>query len=91
MSQSLSNSNNSAPTVGSNGLRNFLCVDCNLGFRTHGVLAKHLRSKNHVKMLVTLGMLPEDSNELIKEHSYVLSGVDVSNCDMARKSLLCMC
>ncbi|KAL3104172.1 hypothetical protein niasHS_002199 [Heterodera schachtii] len=67
--------------------RNFLCTDCNLGFRSHGVLAKHLRSKNHVKTLVSLGKLPEEANHLLaKEHSKALGSIDAGDCEKALHS-----
>uniref|UniRef100_A0A1I8BBY5 C2H2-type domain-containing protein n=1 Tax=Meloidogyne hapla TaxID=6305 RepID=A0A1I8BBY5_MELHA len=70
-----------------NHFRNFLCTDCNLGFRSHGVLAKHLRSKNHVKTLVSLGKLSEDANSLlIRDHSKALGNIDASNCEKALHS-----
>lgn len=69
------------------GGRSFVCTDCNLGFRTHGVLAKHLRSKNHVKMLANTGKLPDDALTLIKENSAVLASVDATDCESARQSL----
>lgn len=50
-----------------NALRSFKCHDCNSAFRTHGVLSKHLRSKNHVRNLVNLGKLPEGINFKIKK------------------------
>jgi uncharacterized Zn-finger protein len=71
----------------SNG-RSFICVDCSLGFRSHGVLAKHLRTKNHIKQLCTLGKLPEDAMNILRENSSVLTSVDVSDCDTARTSLI---
>uniref|UniRef100_A0AC34GZF0 C2H2-type domain-containing protein n=1 Tax=Panagrolaimus sp. ES5 TaxID=591445 RepID=A0AC34GZF0_9BILA len=71
----------------SNG-RSFICVDCSLGFRSHGVLAKHLRTKNHVRQLCSLGKLPEDSMTLIRDNSSALAGVDASDCDAARISLI---
>uniref|UniRef100_A0AC35FVR0 C2H2-type domain-containing protein n=1 Tax=Panagrolaimus sp. PS1159 TaxID=55785 RepID=A0AC35FVR0_9BILA len=71
----------------SNG-RSFICVDCSLGFRSHGVLAKHLRTKNHVRQLCSLGKLPEDAMSLIRDNSSALAGVDASDCDTARISLI---
>ncbi|KAE9551933.1 hypothetical protein FO519_004862 [Halicephalobus sp. NKZ332] len=68
--------------------RSFICTDCNLGFRTHGVLAKHLRTKNHVKALCASGRLPEDALSIIRDNTSVLSGVDASDCEAARNSLL---
>jgi hypothetical protein len=80
--------NNSLNATSASGGRSFVCVDCNLGFRTHGVLAKHLRSKNHVKTLANTGKLPEDAMGLIKDHSAVLANVDAQDCESARISIL---
>uniref|UniRef100_A0A183BYZ9 C2H2-type domain-containing protein n=1 Tax=Globodera pallida TaxID=36090 RepID=A0A183BYZ9_GLOPA len=75
------------PALAHSHHRNFLCTDCNLGFRSHGVLAKHLRSKNHVKTLVSLGKLPEEANHLLaKEHSKVLGSIDAGDCEKALHS-----
>ncbi|KAH7728185.1 Zinc fingerC2H2 type family protein [Aphelenchoides avenae] len=82
----LSASPSSGPAMAAGG-RSFMCTDCNLGFRTHGVLAKHLRSKNHVKMLANTGKLPDDALSLIKEHAAVLASVDATDCESARQSL----
>lgn len=68
--------------------RKYWCSDCNIGFRTHGVLAKHLRTKNHVKSLAQQGKLPDDSLTLIKDNASALANVDATNCDQARISLL---
>lgn len=48
-----------------NALRTFRCHDCDCAFRTHGVLSKHLRSKNHVRNLVNMGKLPEGKKLLL--------------------------
>lgn len=69
-------------------MRKFLCADCNTGFRTHGVLAKHLRTKNHVKVLTQQGKLPEDALVLIKDNINYLSNVDATSCKTARLSIL---
>uniref|UniRef100_A0A158PBX4 C2H2-type domain-containing protein n=1 Tax=Angiostrongylus cantonensis TaxID=6313 RepID=A0A158PBX4_ANGCA len=69
--------------------RSFVCSDCNIGFRKHGILAKHLRSKTHVMKLETLKKLPEDSLSLItkRDNGACLNGVDTTDCEKARKSL----
>ena len=85
---SSSNANNQILlTSSSSGARSFVCTDCKLGFRTHGVLAKHLRSKNHVKTLSSLGKLPEDALNLIKENSIVLASIDATDSESAYESL----
>ncbi|VDM45272.1 unnamed protein product, partial [Toxocara canis] len=70
--------------------RSFVCADCNIGFRKHGILAKHLRSKTHVMKLESLGKLPDDALTLItrKENGACLNEVDTTDCDRARASLI---
>lgn len=72
-----------------NNPRSFMCLDCNIGFRKHGILAKHLRSKTHVTKLETLKRLPEDSLSLIQGHDNgaCLNEVDTTDCEKARVSL----
>jgi DNA-directed RNA polymerase subunit RPC12/RpoP len=69
-------------------MRKYCCIDCGVGFRTHGVLVKHLRTKNHIKSLAQKGKLPEDAMNLIKENSNILASLNASNCEQARRSLL---
>jgi hypothetical protein len=58
-------------------------VGLELNFR-----AKHLRSKNHVKTLVSIGKVPEDALNLIKENGHILGNIDITDCELARSSLL---
>lgn len=86
-------STSSAPIIAepqppSQNMRKYWCNDCNIGFRTHGVLAKHLRTKNHVKSLAQQGKLPDDALTLIKDNPTHLANVDATNCDQAKASLL---
>ena len=48
--------------------RPFRCDDCNVAFRIHGHLAKHLRSKLHIMMLEKLGKLPPGAYALIEKN-----------------------
>uniref|UniRef100_A0AAF5Q5P0 C2H2-type domain-containing protein n=1 Tax=Wuchereria bancrofti TaxID=6293 RepID=A0AAF5Q5P0_WUCBA len=70
--------------------RSFMCTDCNIGFRKHGILAKHLRSKTHVMKLESLRIIPEDSLSLItrKEGGVYLNEIDTTDCERARQSIL---
>ncbi|VDM95973.1 unnamed protein product [Thelazia callipaeda] len=70
--------------------RSFMCADCNIGFRKHGILAKHLRSKTHIIKLESLRIIPEDSLSLItrKEGGAYLNEIDTTDCDRARQSIL---
>lgn len=67
-----------------------MCTDCNIGFRKHGILAKHLRSKTHVMKLESLRIIPEDSLSLItrKEGGVYLNEIDTTDCEHARQSIL---
>lgn len=38
--------------------RSFMCVDCDIGFRKHGILAKHLRLVILMKIDVLVLVLP---------------------------------
>lgn len=69
-------------------VRRYWCSDCEVGFRTHGVLSKHLRSKNHVKTLVQQKKLPEDSLGLVKDYASQLIQIDTTDCEQARKTLI---
>ncbi|KAI6173238.1 Transcription factor HIVEP3 [Aphelenchoides besseyi] len=80
---SLSNSNGSLAA----NVRKYWCNDCNIGFRTNGVLAKHLRSKNHAKNLTQQGKLPSDTMSLIANQPSLLNNIDATDCETARSSL----
>ena len=76
------------PSASSIDVRKYSCVYCDIGFRSQGVLAKHLRSKSHVKSLMQNPRLPEDALLLVKEHAGQLALVDATDCESARRSLL---
>ncbi|KAI6222994.1 Transcription factor HIVEP3 [Aphelenchoides fujianensis] len=79
----------SKPTIPLAGnVRKYWCNDCNIGFRTNGVLAKHLRSKNHAKNLTAQGKLPSDTMALIAAHASHLNEIDAADCETARNSLI---
>ncbi|MCP9257753.1 Transcription factor HIVEP3 [Dirofilaria immitis] len=65
--------------------RSFMCTDCNIGFRKHGILAKHLRSKTHVMKLESLRIIPEDSLSLITR---IISTLRDSNALECREQML---
>nr|QWX95816.1 zinc finger protein [Strongyloides stercoralis] len=71
-----------------NGSRTFLCNDCNKGFRTHGVLAKHLRSQQHITKMSILGKLNEDQTCALRRNPHCLTKVDTKDCDAARQSII---
>ena len=48
--------------------RPFRCADCDIAFRIHGHLAKHLRSKMHVMTLERLGKVPPGAYALIEKN-----------------------
>ncbi|CAD5230409.1 unnamed protein product [Bursaphelenchus okinawaensis] len=81
--------NTDAPETSTNvNMRRYYCSDCDVGFRTHGVLIKHLRSKNHVKTLAAQGKIPEDALSLIKDHTNQLAQIDASDCVQAKKTII---
>lgn len=58
-------------------------------WRILGVLAKHLRSKNHIKSLVSQGKLPDEASALLaKEYSRELGSIEASDTEQARKSIM---
>ena len=48
--------------------RPFRCADCDIAFRIHGHLAKHLRSKMHVMTLEKLGKVPPGAYAIIEKN-----------------------
>uniref|UniRef100_A0A0K0FMJ3 Schnurri (inferred by orthology to a D. melanogaster protein) n=1 Tax=Strongyloides venezuelensis TaxID=75913 RepID=A0A0K0FMJ3_STRVS len=86
---SSNSSTSSTPTYNmNNGSRTFLCNDCNKGFRTHGVLAKHLRSQQHITKMSILGKLNEDQTCALRRNPHCLTKVDTKDCDAARQSII---
>ncbi|GAV03314.1 hypothetical protein RvY_13756 [Ramazzottius varieornatus] len=66
--------------------RPFFCAECNVGFRIHGHLQKHLRSKGHITQLECLNRLPcgfyaelERQNMITKLHTMI----DTADCSKA--------
>lgn len=47
-----------SPALSSSEPRPFKCTECNIAFRIHGHLAKHLRSKMHIMKLECLSKIP---------------------------------
>ena len=44
------------------------CEDCDIAFRIHGHLAKHLRSKSHVTLLEKLEKVPQGTYAQLEKH-----------------------
>ncbi|VBB26669.1 unnamed protein product, partial [Acanthocheilonema viteae] len=90
--EQLNDSDNEETNTNSSSMnpRSFMCTDCNIGFRKHGILAKHLRSKTHVMKLESLRIIPEDSLSLItrREGGVYLNEIDTTDCEHARQSIL---
>ncbi|OQV12753.1 hypothetical protein BV898_12983 [Hypsibius exemplaris] len=66
--------------------RPFFCAECTVGFRIHGHLQKHLRSKGHITQLECLNRLPcgfyaelERQNMIAKLHTII----DTADCAKA--------
>uniref|UniRef100_A0A915HIT5 C2H2-type domain-containing protein n=1 Tax=Romanomermis culicivorax TaxID=13658 RepID=A0A915HIT5_ROMCU len=71
----------------SNDPRPFKCHYCEIAFRIHGHLAKHLRSKAHVMKLEALSLVPPGALSVLEEGDR-LSQIDTSDCENSLRSLL---
>ena len=74
-------------TATSSNPRPFKCDDCNIAFRIHGHLAKHLRSKLHIMKLECLGKLPFGTYAEIERSDVNLNDIDTTDCDNSLTSL----
>lgn len=72
-----------------NDPRPFKCPFCDIAFRIHGHLAKHLRSKAHIMKLESLEKIPPGTFALLEEgNSEKFSQIDTSDCQNSLESLL---
>lgn len=67
--------------------RPFKCDDCSVGFRIHGHLAKHLRSKMHIMKLECLGKLPFGTYAEIERCGINMNDIDTTDCENPLESL----
>lgn len=87
-SQTHTQTSSNTPALNNNP-RPFTCTDCDTGFRIHGHLAKHLRSKIHVMKLENQGKLPAGTVHRMesKNNAACLNDVDTTDCERALVSL----
>lgn len=70
-----------------NNPRPFKCDDCSVGFRIHGHLAKHLRSKMHIMKLECLGKLPFGTYAEMERCGINMNDIDTTDCENSLESL----
>lgn len=70
-----------------NNPRPFKCDDCSVGFRIHGHLAKHLRSKMHIMKLECLGKLPFGTYAEMERCGVNMNDIDTTDCENSLESL----
>lgn len=69
--------------------RPFECNDCNIAFRIHGHLAKHLRSKSHIMKLECLEKVPIGTFAKLEESNCdYFADIDTSDSHNSLKSLV---
>uniref|UniRef100_A0A5S6Q3N8 C2H2-type domain-containing protein n=1 Tax=Trichuris muris TaxID=70415 RepID=A0A5S6Q3N8_TRIMR len=69
--------------------RPFVCTDCDVAFRIHGHLAKHLRSKLHIMKLESVGKLPIGTFARIEEAGvHFFQEIDTRSGENSLRSLL---
>ncbi|XP_055345729.1 uncharacterized protein LOC129593440 [Paramacrobiotus metropolitanus] len=74
--------------------RPFFCSECNVGFRIHGHLQKHLRSKTHITQLECAGRLQCGFYAELERQNLVASlhqMIDTADCAKALASLHSLC
>lgn len=68
--------------------RPYGCPECDVAFRKHGHLAKHLRSKLHILKMESNGLVPEGTYALLeKSGPQIRDSLDTTNCELSLKSL----
>lgn len=68
--------------------RPYGCRECDVAFRKHGHLAKHLRSKLHILKMESNGLVPEGTYALLeKSGAQVKDSLDTTNCELSLRSL----
>ncbi|CDW52118.1 zinc finger protein [Trichuris trichiura] len=69
--------------------RPFVCTDCDVAFRIHGHLAKHLRSKLHIMKLESVGKVPIGTFARIEEAGvHYFQEIDTRSGENSLRSLL---
>lgn len=74
-------------TPTSSNPRPFKCTDCDIAFRIHGHLAKHLRSKMHIMKLECLCKLPFGTYAEMERSGTNMNEIDTTDCAHSLASL----
>ncbi|KAF5292805.1 hypothetical protein FQA39_LY13850 [Lamprigera yunnana] len=77
----------SSPMFSSSEPRPFKCTDCNIAFRIHGHLAKHLRSKLHIMKLECLAKIPFGLYAELERANSLLTEINTTDGDQCLESL----
>lgn len=68
--------------------RPYGCTECEVAFRKHGHLAKHLRSKSHIMKMESNGLVPVGTYNLFeKSGQEVRDRLVTTNCEQSLMSL----
>lgn len=68
--------------------RPYGCQGCDVAFRKHGHLAKHLRSKSHIMKLESNGLVPVGTYAMLeKSGPEVRDRLVTTNCELSLQSL----
>lgn len=69
--------------------RPYGCPECDIAFRKHGHLAKHLRSKSHIQKLETNGLIPNGTYIALEKsgNAELKEKVVTTNCEQSILSL----
>lgn len=68
--------------------RPYGCPECDVAFRKHGHLAKHLRSKSHIMKMESNGLVPVGTYAILeKSGPEVRDRLVTTNCELSLQSL----
>lgn len=68
--------------------RPYYCPECEIGFRKHGHLAKHLRSKSHIMKMESNGSIPVGTYAMFeKSGPEIRDKLVTTNCELSLQSL----
>lgn len=68
--------------------RPYGCPECDVAFRKHGHLAKHLRSKSHIMKMESNGLVPIGTYAMLEKAApEVRDGLVTTNFELSLQSL----
>lgn len=68
--------------------RPYGCPECDVAFRKHGHLAKHLRSKSHIMKMESNGLVPVGTYATLeKAGQEIRDRLVTTNCELSLQSL----